>query len=820
MNELNSCLDDEDFINFINLYDIVFCSETWCKPHNNPAIEGYQRINVPRPEYLLKNSRRGHGGVCLFLRDYLSKSVSVVEIDNHGIIWIKIDKDLIRTEVDMFVCFMYIPPQSSCYYNLHNEGFFEYLERTVRLYSNIGLTTVCGDLNARCGTKSDVFVPDLNISDYIPTINRDDLEQVCTLNDRCSTDKIVNPLGNKLIDLCINTNLKIVNGRCGSDAGIGDFTFMSDSGNSLIDYVLAPYELFEHINNFVVHDFFSFSPHAPIEISFNFNMNKTESSQKFISQSRIVWSDDTSMRNSFVQCIQDKISYFSDIVDNIVAINTSVDQGVDSFSDLLHQCAFKIYGTCTRKPVQSPKFRQMRKYKSPWFNAECETARRNYRSAKRSFGKNKSIEIRGLLLQSRKTYNSTKIKARRNFQLKQRDSMHKYAKSDPQKFWKEIRKLNLRSEKNDISPEEFFEHFKDLFCDRDTFTNDEVEQELPYLLQENAYIDSLDKDFSIDEVNKAIASLKRGKSGGIDNLIPEIFKDSKELLSPLLCIIFNYIYSTGIYPASWTKGVIFPVPKKGDKNNVNNYRGITLTSIFSKIFSILLDNRLRNWDDENEILNEYQFGFRNNKSTTDCIFVLNYIINKVLHEEKRKLYCAFVDFKKAFDLVYRNGILFKLLEYKVSSKFVIMLQSIYSNVKSCVKNKYTCNNENQDNNTSGNNQGMYSNYFDSYSGVKQGEPLSPLLFIMFINDMHGNLDINNIDSITVDDLNLFLLLFADDTVLFSYSIDGLEILLNKLHSYCIEWGISVNTEKQWLCVLTGVIEEAQTSGLIMMALSC
>ena len=50
---------------------------------------------------------------------------------------------------------------------------------------------------------------------------------------------------------------------------------------------------------------------------------------------------------------------------------------------------------------------------------------------------------------------------------------------------------------------------------------------------------------------------------------------------------------------------------------------------------------------------------------------------------------------------------------------------------------------------------MYSNYFDSFSGVKQGEPLSPLLFIMFIDNMHGNLDINNIDTITVDDLNLF-----------------------------------------------------------------
>ena len=80
-------------------------------------------------------------------------------------------------------------------------------------------------------------------------------------------------------------------------------------------------------------------------------------------------------------------------------------------------------------------------------------------------------------------------------------------------------------------------------------------------------------------------------------------------------------------------------------------------------------------------------------------------------------------------------------------------------------------------------------------GVKQGEPLSSLLFIFFINDMSATLENNGIDSISIDELQIFLLLFADDTALFSSSQEGLQILLNKLPVYCNTWGIHMNVDK-------------------------
>ena len=234
----------------------------------------------------------------------------------------------------------------------------------------------------------------------------------------------------------------------------------------------------------------------------------------------------------------------------------------------------------------------------------------------------------------------------------------------------------------------------------------------------------LDSIITYTEVKKAVSKLKRNKSPRYDMLPPELFLDSFDLIGDMLCELFNFIFRSNTYPESWTKGLIVPVPKKGDLTNVNNYRGITLTSIFSKIYSLILEDRLRTWTENNNIIDDCQFGFRKIKSTVDCIYILQAIINSKL-SRKRKLYCAFIDFRKAFDLVYRNGIWFKLCELGASLNFVKSIKAIYSSVKACVKLL-----------------GKTSDCFDSLVGVKQGEPLSPLLFILFLNDLSNELGID------------------------------------------------------------------------------
>lgn len=116
----------------------------------------------------------------------------------------------------------------------------------------------------------------------------------------------------------------------------------------------------------------------------------------------------------------------------------------------------------------------------------------------------------------------------------------------------------------------------------------------------------------------------------------------------------------------------------------------------------------------------------------------------------------------------------------VSNKFVANVKSVYSSVKLRIRTG-----------------GVLSDAFDNFLGVKQGEPLSPLLFLFFINDIIQDLstDVNNSDICTVNGYMIYLILFADDTLLFAKSPRALQLLLDKLKKYCTKWNIVVNTDK-------------------------
>ena len=164
-----------------------------------------------------------------------------------------------------------------------------------------------------------------------------------------------------------------------------------------------------------------------------------------------------------------------------------------------------------------------------------------------------------------------------------------------------------------------------------------------------------------------------------------VFARYATLVPRLLVDLFHAILNSGFFPSQWSEGIIVPLFKKHDPNDVNNYRGITLVSCFSKIFTGILNNRLKNWAENNSIISDSQFGFRKGRSTTDACFVLNAIIQKILNE-KGRLYCAFIDFRKAFDSVYLNGLWFKLYKLGINGKLLTIIRDMYNNVKTCVRN--------------------------------------------------------------------------------------------------------------------------------------
>ena len=234
---------------------------------------------------------------------------------------------------------------------------------------------------------------------------------------------------------------------------------------------------------------------------------------------------------------------------------------------------------------------------------------------------------------------------------------------------------------------------------------------------------------------------------------------------------------TGFFPTSWSSAVIVPVFKKGDTSDPNNYRGISLISCICKLFTSVLNKRLLTWSNDNEIITDAQFGFRPKSGTSEAIFALHYIISKTLCK-KGRLYCCFVDYKKAFDSVNRKNLWYKLSKVGICGKLLNVVKSMYENVKSCVTI-----------------EGLKSEYFRSSLGLMQGEVLSPILFSLYVNDFDVEFIKNGCTPTELQNLHLFILMYADDMVLFSETVAGLQNMFDVLYDYTKQWNLEVNIQK-------------------------
>ena len=126
--------------------------------------------------------------------------------------------------------------------------------------------------------------------------------------------------------------------------------------------------------------------------------------------------------------------------------------------------------------------------------------------------------------------------------------------------------------------------------------------------------------------------------------------------------------------------VCVPIHKKGDKNVCEIYRGISILSCLGKLFTSVLNRRLNQWAEKNGVFNNFQFGFRSERSTVDFLFILNSALQKCLKDGDR-LYCSFVDLKRAFDGTNRRAMWFKLSQSNISCKMITVIKSMYEKMK-------------------------------------------------------------------------------------------------------------------------------------------
>ncbi len=268
--------------------------------------------------------------------------------------------------------------------------------------------------------------------------------------------------------------------------------------------------------------------------------------------------------------------------------------------------------------------------------------------------------------------------------------------------------------------------------------------------------EQLNVDITLVEIQQAFKKLKRHKVVGIDGIKPEFLFDAVVALQQPLLIAFNKILREG-YCESLSVGIIHALYKRGDCSQFDNYRGIIVGPILAKVFAMIFESRISPWAETNDLRAKGQAGFRKDFRTIDNLFIFRTLTEQARFQ-KKQLYTCFVDFKKAFNTVPRD-LLWQVLEgLGISGRILECLRSMYRQDQARLHHPE---------------EGLTPTFLRRI-GVKQGCPLSPLLFGLFIDGLEKRLNPLEGDAPPMlGQLAIRLLLYVDDLALMSHTLAGL-----------------------------------------------
>jgi hypothetical protein len=320
----------------------------------------------------------------------------------------------------------------------------------------------------------------------------------------------------------------------------------------------------------------------------------------------------------------------------------------------------------------------------------------------------------------------------------------------------------------------------------------------------------LNVDITREEVQSAMRSLPRFKAADSQGLTCELLraaacndympKSGAEVvmgeeevgvacpsLVDCLVYIFQHLSSTTDYPGLLSTGKLAPVPKKGCiPTDMSTYRGICVSSIFSKLYESILKRRADPCIEQHQLRAPEQFGFRSERGTLDALFVTHHLIKRSKHR-RQYLYVCYVDFKKAFDTARReDGMLIRARQLGIHGPFLDALSKVLQHINLAV-----CIN------------GGTGESFPTYRGTKQGSELSPLLFGLFIEQLRELISMQLPGAgPLIDGMRVPLLMYADDVKLLSVEHTAeAQQLFDVLHLFCRLFDMEVNLAPHKTCLV-------------------
>lgn len=435
-----------------------------------------------------------------------------------------------------------------------------------------------------------------------------------------------------------------------------------------------------------------------------------------------------------------------------------------------------------------PSKRQKQRVDKPWMTKELRTSIKRKARMYKTFRRTKSPSLYAKLKEfSMQLKHDLKLSKHRYL-----SSLADRMKKNPKEVWRYI-KNNKKDpvgipaitdngkllEDNFTKAECFNAYFYSMFSAQNpTF----MSHSLPQLPDMNEIV------ITEQGVTSLLSNLNPYSAYGPDGISNHILKRCAAALAPFLVLIFNVSLQTEMLPRDWKSANVTPMHKAGDRNQVCNYRPVSLTSVCCKTLEHILYSSIIKHLEGNHFFSPAQHGFRSGLS---CVTQLTEFIHDVAFtfDQGLQVDAVFLDFKKAFDVVPHNLLLHKLSLLGIPSRLLGWLkQYLIAREQRVVIG------------------GTSSSPVEVLSGVPQGSVLGPLLFLVFVNDLPNGIRSN-------------IRLYADDCVLYCpvKSVGDSRVLqadLFRVSDWCVQWKMNLNIAKCYHVTFTNKKKPLQCSYLL------
>lgn len=641
---------------------------------------------------------------------------------------------------------------------MDKEAFYSDLQRVIDRSRDKGrLVVLCGDFNARTGR------------DYRTSFG---------VMGPHGGEIVKNENGQRLIDFCVDNNLLVGNSFY-PHKGAHKITFSSAVGNSVIDYFIYDREIRQYFRDVKVIRGAEIGTDHLLLVADTKILRTRKPIAKAYEAIKVRALDDPEKRKLYSAKLEESL--------RVLDLDGDAEKQWSALKTTIRRTAQEICG------LQKFTYKGKR---SKWWNDNVKLVINQKKQAWKSYQRHRTPE-------NFAEYKRARNEAKAVVKVQKRITWEEFGKSlddnhreNIKKFWRTVKFLkgkrakpvrNVKDNNGVLLTEthsildRWRRHYLDLFA------NEEAAREQ----REQTIYEVSEETINEEEVELAIEQMKTGKAAGRDNIAPEFLKYGGQELIKALQGLFQTVWDTKRIPKDWEYSVIIPIHKKGSQTECANYRPISLLSVAYKMYTHILEKRLRRIVERH--LEEEQAGFRPGRQTQDNIFVIRNILEKSWDRNKNT-YLAFLDLKAAFDSVPRQEIWNALAEKNVPRDLLTAIKSVYANSKGVVRIN-----------------GTETAPFPIARGVKQGDSLSPLLFTVFMDEIHkickrrtartvvGKWNMRTILSQS--------LLYADDIVLICDTKEKLKQALLEWQEELKRKGMTINASKSKILVLSRDEEE-------------